>query len=374
MNPVRYGRLHCLVSWLVFPRLGVWLLGEDENIAQSAGYASFWFIPFICSFVFLMTNQMFLQAQQKNQIIAWLSILQFTIHVPLSWFLVNLLNLGTAGAIGALGISSWLVVFGEFVYIFGGFCPESWTGFTTAAFKDLWPMVKLSVSSGVMLCLELWYNAVLVLIAGHMKNAEISISAFSICANISLWVLMITLGFFGAAIVRVANELGRGDAKAVKFSIKVILTISFLIGLFFWSTCLIFGKNIGYLFSEEKEVAEAVSDLSVLLSFSILFNSIYPILSGVAVGAGLQGTVAFITLFCYYIIGIPIGALLGYGAGLQVKGIWIGMICGVIAQTVSLSYMTWRTDWDEQVTKAEQRLKRWYLKSSTESNPISDHT
>ena len=38
-----------------------------------------------------------------------------------------------------------------------------------------------------------------------------------------------------------------------------------------------------------------------------------------AVGAGLQSTVALINLCCFYLIGIPIGALLWYAAHLQVK-------------------------------------------------------
>lgn len=80
--------------------------------------------------------------------------------------------------------------------------------------------------------------------------------------------------------VRVANELGKGDAKATKFSIKVLVGTSLIIGLFFWILCLIFGSKLGYLFSNEKAVADSVADLSTLLAFSILLNSIYPVLSG----------------------------------------------------------------------------------------------
>lgn len=86
--------------------------------------------------------------------------------------------------------------------------------------------------------------------------------------------------------------------------------------------------------------------------------------TGVAVGAGLQGRVALINLCCYYVIGIPVGALLGYVARLEVQGIWIGMNVGILAQSMALSYMAWYTDWDEQVNIAAERLKRFYLKSS----------
>lgn len=80
--------------------------------------------------------------------------------------------------------------------------------------------------------------------------------------------------------VRVANELGRGDAKATKFSIKVLLTTSSVIGLFFWILCLVFGAKIGYLFTNEDEVVQSISDLSLLLAFTVLLGSIFPVLSG----------------------------------------------------------------------------------------------
>ncbi|MFS7989296.1 hypothetical protein Hanom_Chr11g01045051 [Helianthus anomalus] len=65
--------------------------------------------------------------------------------------------------------------------------------------------------------MELWYYAVLVLIAGNMPNTEVAISEFTICLDINSWEFMRSLGFYGARCVRLANELGRGNAKAVKF-------------------------------------------------------------------------------------------------------------------------------------------------------------
>lgn len=344
------------------------LLGQEPDISASAGYISLWFIPFNYAIVFALTIQMYLQAQQKNRIIAYLSVLQFVAHLPLSYVFVYTLEWGVGGAMLALNLSQWITIIGEFIYIFGGWCPDSWKGFSAAAFQDVFPVVKLSVASGLMVCLELWYYAILVLVAGYMKNAEVAISAFSICLNINGWEFMICLGILGAACVRVANELGRGDANAVRFSIKVILGTSILIGIVVWALCLGFGNQIGYLFTQEEAVAKATADLAVLLAFSVLFNSIYPVFSGVAVGAGMQATVAIINVVCFYLIGLPIGLVLGYVTNLQVKGLWIGMLCGVITETMALSFMMWRTNWDEEVLKASARLKKWYVKSPEESS------
>ncbi|KAK8589912.1 hypothetical protein V6N13_088716 [Hibiscus sabdariffa] len=352
------------------------LLGEDDEIASAAGYMSLWFIPMLYSFVFNFSIQNYLQCQLKNTIVGWISTGSFVVHVLLSWIFVSKMNWGIPGAMSSMIISTWLVLIGEFIYVFGGWCPKTWKGFTSASFLDLFPMLKLSISSGVMLCLELWYYAVLVLSAGYMKNATVAIDAFSICLNIIAWQLMISFGFLTATSVRISNELGRGNVESVKFSMKVIICTSFCIGVFFWALCLIFGNQIGYLFASEEEVANSVADLSVLLSFSILLNNVQPILSGktwVAIGAGRQKMVAYVNICSYYVVGVPLGILLGYLAKMEVKGIWIGMILGVATQTFVLAYITSRTDWEEQVNKASERLNKWLLRpSETNEEKLSD--
>ncbi|KAK9191094.1 hypothetical protein WN943_019705 [Citrus x changshan-huyou] len=287
------------------------LLGEQTDIANRAGDISLWFIGILYFFVFSLTIQKYLQAQLKNMIVGWLSAVAFAVHVALSWIFVSKLNLGIPGAMSAMIIASWFIVIGQFVYLFGGWCPNTWKGFSSAAFADLYPVLKLSISSGVMICLEFWYNALLVLLAGYMKNATIEISSFSIC-------------------VRVSNELGRGDAKAAKFSVKVAIATTTVIGFFFSLICLVFSR--------------------------------------VAVGAGRQAVVAYINIICYYFIGLPVGVLLGYVADLKVKGIWTGMLLGVVMQSLVLGYVTWKTDWDNEVKKASERLNKWLLKPSEEES------
>ncbi|XP_077247627.1 protein DETOXIFICATION 23-like [Tasmannia lanceolata] len=342
-------------------------LGQDKEIAEAAGKIALWFIPITFYDLFNTTMQMFLQAQLKNFIIAWLAGISFPLHMILSWTLVDKLNLGVAGAMGSMVLATWLPISGLFLYVFGGWCPQTWRGFSKSAFSELWPMVKLSVSSGVMICLEMWYNSVLILVAGYMKNATIAISAFSICLNITTWELMIPLGFLSAASVRVANELGRGDAKAAKFAIKVVSGTSLSIGVVFFVLFLALGNVISYAFSSSIEVAKEVSSLSILLSFSVLLNSIQPVLTGVSLGAGWQSIVAYVNIGCYYVIGIPSGIFLCYCTSLDVKGIWIGMICGVAVQTLVLIGITGRTDWNLQVEKASARLNRWLLPDACES-------
>ncbi|CAL9128687.1 protein DETOXIFICATION 21-like isoform X1 [Musa acuminata AAA Group] len=344
------------------------LIGQEESIAEMAGTVAHWFIPVFFSFVWGFTLQMYLQAQSKNVIITYLAVATLTLHIFLSWFMVTKLNLGLAGVMGSMILAMWIPVLGQLAFVFFGGCPETWTGFSFSAFLDLWAIVKLSLSSGVMLCLELWYNTILVLLTGYMKNAEVAIDALSICLNINGWEMMISVGFLSAAGVRVANELGAGSAKAAKFAIVNVVITSFVIGFVFFLFFLIFRGRLAYIFTDDAEVAGAVADLSPLLAFSILLNSIQPVISGVAIGAGWQGMVAFVNIGCYYLIGLPLGIVLGYAFDMHVKGIWIGMLIGTCIQTIVLIYITWRTNWDQQVLIAKDRLSKWYMDKSRNSN------
>ncbi|KAG7964231.1 hypothetical protein I3843_09G159800 [Carya illinoinensis] len=298
------------------------LLGEEEDVEEVAGYISLWFIPVLSYFPFIFSIQKYLQAQLKNNVVGLISIGAFILHILLSWLFVIKLNFGIPGAMASMAISFWSVVIGMFIYVFGGWCPNIWRGFTVVAFQDLLPMVKLSISSGVMLCLELWYNAVLVLLAGYAKNSMHDYLSFP---------------FYS---VRVSNELGRGDVEAAKFSIKVITSTSICLGVFAWIFCFVFDRKIAYLFTSDEEVAKSVLDLSTLLGISVLLNSIQPLcFTGVAVGAGRQGLVAFINIGSYFLIGVPVGVLLAYVADLEIK-----------------------------VKKASERLNRWFLNSPKGSN------
>ncbi|KAL0453319.1 UNVERIFIED_CONTAM: protein DETOXIFICATION 21 [Sesamum latifolium] len=259
-------------------------LGQDEAVAEVAGKIGLWFIPVIYSYAVSFSCQMYLQAQSKNMIITYLAVFSLSIHIFVSWLLTAKYSLGLAGTMISTILAYWLPNVGQLIFIVSGGCRETWTGFTTLAFKDLWPVVKLSVSSGAMLCLEFWYNAILVLLTGNMKNAEVEVSALSICLNISGWEMMIAFGFMAAASVRVANELGKGDSKAAKFSILNIVLISFALGFVLFVLFLFFSERLAHIFTNDHNVATEVGHLSPLFAFTILLNSIQPVLSGVAVG------------------------------------------------------------------------------------------
>ncbi|CAO2192985.1 unnamed protein product [Urochloa humidicola] len=176
--------------------------------------------------------------------------------------------------------------------------------------------------------------------------------------TINGWEMMIPLAFFAGTGVRVANELGAGNGKGARFAAIVSSATSLVIGLFFWVLILSLHDKIALVFSTSAAVLGAVDELSFLLAFTILLNSIQPVLSGVAVGSGWQSTVAYVNIGCYYVIGIPLGVLLGWLFNLGVLGIWAGMIGGTAVQTLILGIITVRCDWEKEAMIASTRMNK----------------
>jgi MATE family multidrug resistance protein len=112
--------------------------------------------------------------------------------------------------------------------------------------------------------------------------------------------------------VRVSNELGANRPKAAKFSVVVAVLTSGSIGAVFFVVFLAWRTGLPRFFSEDDDVLREASRLGYLLAGSIFLNSVQPVLSGVAIGAGWQALVAFVNIGSYYFVGIPLAALFGF--------------------------------------------------------------
>ncbi|MED6179774.1 Protein DETOXIFICATION 41 [Stylosanthes scabra] len=334
-------------------------IGQSESIAAQAQIFARGLIIQLYAFAIVCPMQRFLQAQNIVNPLAYMSVGVFLLHVLMCWLVVYVLDYGLVGAALTLSFSWCILALLNALYILlSPSCKQTWTGFSSTAFKGIWPYFKLTLASAVMLCLEIWYNQGLVLISGLLSNPTVSLDTISICMNYLNWDMQFMLGLSAAASVRVSNELGAAHPRVAKFSVLVVNGTSVAISIVFCAIVLIFRVGLSKLFTTDSEVIEDVSHLTPLLAISVFLNGIQPILSGVAIGSGWQAIVAYVNLFCYYVIGLTVGCVLGFKTFLGVAGIWWGMILGVFIQTVTLIILTARTNWDAEVEKAVTRVRR----------------
>lgn len=77
-----------------------------------------------------------------------------------------------------------------------------------------------------------------------------------------------------------ANELGGGNGRGAKFATNVSVVTSVGIGGVFWLIVMLFNYQIARFFSSSEAVLEVVEDMKLLLAFTVLLNSVQPVLSG----------------------------------------------------------------------------------------------
>uniref|UniRef100_A0A7N0ZS56 Protein DETOXIFICATION n=1 Tax=Kalanchoe fedtschenkoi TaxID=63787 RepID=A0A7N0ZS56_KALFE len=255
-------------------------IGQSDDIAAQGQIFARGLILQLYAFAITCPMQRYLQAQNIVNPLAYMSVAVFLIHTALTYVVVYVLSYGLIGAALTLSFSWWLLAVLSGLYILlSPRCSETWTGFSSAAFRGIWPYFKLTLASAVMLCLEIWYNQGLVLISGLLANPTISLDSISICMNYLNWDMQFMLGLAAAASVRVSNELGGGHPQVAKFSVFVVSGTSLLISIIFSAIILICKTGLSKLFTSDAEVIEAVSNLTPLLAISVFLNGIQPILS-----------------------------------------------------------------------------------------------
>ncbi|KAF5443096.1 hypothetical protein F2P56_035684 [Juglans regia] len=156
------------------------LIGQTEAISEAAGVFAIWMIPQLFAYAMNFPIAKFLQSQSKIMVMAVIAAVVLVLHTIFSWLLMLKLGWGLVGAAVVLNSSWVLIVIAQLIYIFSGTCGRAWSGFSMKAFHNLWGFVRLSLASAVMLCLEVWYFMALILFAGYLKNAEVSVDALSI--------------------------------------------------------------------------------------------------------------------------------------------------------------------------------------------------
>ncbi|GMI69612.1 hypothetical protein like AT4G00350 [Hibiscus trionum] len=355
---ILFGACFALLPLYIYATPLLKLLGQEPGIADLAGDFTMQVIPQMFSLAINFSTQKFLQAQSKVGVLAWIGLAAFIAHIGIIYLLVIVLKWGTLGAAVAYDISAWLVALGQLVYVVC-WCKDGWTGLSWLAFKDLWGFTKLSIASAVMLCLEIWYFMMIIVLTGHLEDPVIAVGSLSICMNINGWEGMLFIGINAAISVRVSNELGSAHPRAAKYSVVIIVIQSLFIGILSALLILATRNKFAVIFTSSIEMQKAVAGLAHLLGITMVLNSVQPVISGVAVGGGWQALVAYINLFCYYIVGLPLGFFLGYRSHFGVEGIWIGMICGTFLQTLILLYITYKTNWNTEVEQASERMRQW---------------
>lgn len=348
-----------------FPISLVWIFtdkillffSQDPGMSHVAREYCIYLIPALFGYALLQALIRYFQTQGMIFPMVFSSVSALFLHIPICWILVFKLGLGHIGAALAIGISYWLNVIWLWVYIkYSPSCQKTKIVFSTHALHNLPEFCKYAIPSGLMFCFEWWSFEILILIAGLLPNPQLETSVLSVCLNTTSLHFFIPYAIGASASTRVSNELGAGNPKTAKGAVRVVVIIGIAEAIIVSTFFLCFRNILGYAYSNDEQVVNYIADMVPLLCVSVSADSLIGALSGVARGGGFQEMGAYVNLGAYYIVGIPIGLLLGFHLKLNAKGLWMGTLSGSVLNVIILSIVTALTDWQKEATKARERI------------------
>ncbi len=124
---------------------------------------------------------------------------------------------------------------------------------------------------------------------------------------------------------------------------------------------MIIRKQWGYFWNPDHQVAELISSILPLAAVFQLSDAISAVSGGILRGLGHQKFGAYINLFGYYGLGLPIGLFLTFPPndwfqGWDLYGLWTGLTVALMTVSIVQVLMIVRVNWAEESENARIRV------------------
>ncbi|KAK8507827.1 hypothetical protein V6N13_140569 [Hibiscus sabdariffa] len=342
--------------WIFMDKL-LTLMGQDPQISAVASVYSIWLIPALFGDAILQSLVRYFQSQSQILPLFVTSCASMCLHVPLCWALVHKTSLGYIGAAIAITVALWFNAILLAVYMrCSARCEATRALILGEVFVNIKEFLRFALPSAVMVCVEWWSFELLVLLSGLLPNSELETSVLSICLSTTSLHYFVPYGVGAAASTRVSNELGAGNPHSARVAVNVVMILGISEAMIVSITLFSCRYVFGYLYSNEPEVIDYVGQMIPLISLSVIVDSLLAVITGVARGTGWQHIGAYVNLGAYYLVGIPVAALLCFTLHLRGQGLWIGILTGSSLQLLMLALVTVFTNWQKQASNAQERM------------------
>ncbi|MET1218664.1 MAG: MATE family efflux transporter [Glaciecola sp.] len=197
-------------------------------------------------------------------------------------------------------------------------------------------ILKIGLPVAFTLLTEVTLFAIIALLLAPMGATQVA--AHQIALNFSSLVFMFPLSIGMAAAIRIGYEYGRKEYASCRLTIQVAMMMTTAVAVVTASFTILTAKPIAQLYSTESEV--------IVLAVSVLFlGALFQISDaiGVVLANALRGYADTqwlfgLSLFSYWVVGLPLGYLLALTDTLRpamgVHGFWIGIIVGLTTGAV----------------------------------------
>lgn len=315
------------------------LFRQPPDVVPLAGDYARALIPGIVPFFVFSVFRQSLQALRHTRPLVVAIVIANLANVFFNWVFIfgnlGMPALGARGAGYATSVTRWLMALGLLAAAWPLLRP-----LLVPLRREIWqpaPLLRLlRIGAPIGLHHELEFGAfgATALLMGTLGTIEMA--AHQIAINIASLTFMVPLGLGAAAAVQVGQAVGRGDADDAR---RAALA-SLLVGVGFMTTSaaimLLVPAALAGLYTDlEPVLLLAVTLIPIAGAFQV-FDGTQAVAAGALRGLGDTRVPMLVGLVGFWLVGLPVSALLGFGAGLGPIGLWWGLVAGLGAVAVLL--------------------------------------
>lgn len=314
-------------------------MNQPEAVVTKAlpylGIVAYSFIPFM-----LFTSfKQYAEGLSFTKIATVLTVGANVINVILNYLLIygnfGFPALGLVGAAYATFIARVLMLVMMAIYV----TRSSWFNLPEVLSravegKMIGRMLKMGVPMGMQFVFEAGAFGAAGIMMGWLGTK--ALAAHQIAISLAAVSYMMASGISAASTVRVGNQLGRGDIPNLR---RAGFT-SFGMGAVFMAFCalvfLLFPRFLAELFIQDEAIVELSAGLLIIAAFFQISDGLQVVALGALRGLADVKIPTLITLFAYWIIGLPVGYLLSFTLEFGASGVWYGLLIGLSVTAILL--------------------------------------
>lgn len=374
----------CLL-WLITVPIGIlwlnatWILQKlipEQEVAAMTGTYLRMLLLGAPGYAAFESGKRFMQAQGLFNSSMWVLLIGAPLNALLNWlfvwvcvllithFVLTLPNTnelqngqkfqwGFIGAPIAVAITRNLLPPLLFLYAYFINGHQCWHPLTWKAFRNWGPMIRLSLPGLLMIEAEFFAVEILTLVASYFSATHLA--AQSVVATVATISWSIPFSASIASGTRVSNLIGAMQSKSARLAIIISLNAACVAGILSAIILATLRNHIPKLFTHDPDVILLVSRVLPICAAYQPFESLAAICNGVLRGLGRQKVGAWVGLFCWYGIALPIGLGTGFGLHWELRGLMGGVGMGLCLIALIELWVIYRTDWEKIMDDAKKR-------------------
>lgn len=266
-------------------------------------------------------------------------------NIPLNWIFVygkfGAPALGGVGCGVATTLVYWIMFLMLLCYVLYTKKLQHYPLFKSISAPD-YGQIKAIFRLGLPVAIALFFEitifagiAVLIAPLGSMI-----VAAHQIAINFASMVFMLPMSIANAVSIRVGFNLGRNNNNGAKNASYAGLTVALVLSTITALLTVLYKTDIARLYTENQEVITLAVTLMIFSAMYQCVDSIQVVAAGALRGYKEMTAIFTRTFIAYWIVGLPLGYLLGMTdlivEPLGAKGFWIGITAGLTVAAILL--------------------------------------